>query len=300
MKHSPLRTTLSTLAAAALLAACATPPEPQGSLRKETVLAITTGMELLQFNAGQPGRILARLPVTGLAAGDTLVGMDFRVARGVLFALAQSGRVYTVNTSTGALTAVPTAVPVAPLALALPKGQFGFDFNPAVDRMRIVAEGGMNLRIHPDTGAVVDGNAALAGVQPDTPLSYAPGDAHAGKAPSVSAVAYTYNTVNEKITTLYAIDRALGVLAMQGSREGTTPVVSPDTGRLTTIGTLGLGPLLDATLDISDVGNTALAAVRTTQTPKTQLRLVDLATGGSTALGTVGDGSPLIGLAIAP
>lgn len=292
----PFGASATALALTALLAACATPPQPQGSLRKETVFAITSGMELLKFNAGQPGRILARVPVTGLAAGDKLVGIDFRVSRGVLFTLAQSGRVYTVNTGTGALTPVPAA----PLALALPAGQFGFDFNPAVDRMRIVAEGGMNLRIHPDTGAVVDGNAALAGVQPDTPLAYTQADANAGKTPSVSAVAYTYNKENEKITTLYAIDRALGVLALQGSREGTTPPVSPDTGRLTTVGPLGLGPLLDASFDISDLGNTALAAVRTAQAPKTQLRLVDLATGISSALGTVGDGSPLIGMAIEP
>ncbi len=299
MKLSRLRTRLSTslsLLAAALLAACATPSEPQGSLRKETVFALTSGMELLQFNAGQPGRILARVPVTGLAAGDALVGIDFRVSRGVLFTLAQSGRVYTINTGTGVLTQVPAA----PLALMLPKGAFGFDFNPAVDRMRIVAEGGMNLRIHPDTGAVVDGNATLAGVQPDTPLSYAQADANAGKAPGVTAVAYTYNKTNEKITTLYAIDRNLGVLAMQGSREGTAPAVSPDTGRLTTIGALGLGPLLDASFDISDLANTALAAVRTAQAPKTRLVLVDLATGSSTALGTVGDGSPLLGMAIEP
>jgi hypothetical protein len=298
MKIVPLPSPLCALSlvAAALLAACATPPEPQGSLRPETVFALTSGMELLKFNAGQPGRILARVPVTGLAAGDALVGIDFRVSRGVLFTLAQSGRVYTVNTGTGALTPVPAA----PLALALPTGAFGFDFNPAVDRMRIVAESGMNLRIHPETGAVVDGNAALAGVQPDTPLTYAETDVNAGKAPSVTAVAYTYNKTNEKITTLYAIDRGLGVLAMQGSREGSTPPVSPDTGRLTTIGALGLGPLVDASFDISDLSNTALAAVRTPQAPKTRLVLVDLATGSSSTLGTVGDGSPLLGMAIEP
>ena len=40
--------------------------------------------------------------------------------------------------------------------------------------------------------------------------------------------------------------------------------------------------------------------MRTAQAPKTQLRLVDLATGSSSALGTVGDDSPLIGMAIEP
>jgi hypothetical protein len=66
---------------------------------------------------------------------------------------------------------------------------------------------------------------------------------------------------------------------MQGSREGETPVVSPNTGQLRTVGSLGLGPLTDASMDISDVNNTALAAVRTAGNPKTQLHLIDLNTG---------------------
>lgn len=42
---------------------------------------------------------------------------------------------------------------------------------------------------------------------------------------------------------------ALGVLVMQGSREGATPVVSPSRG-----------PLAEASFGISDVGNGALLA----------------------------------------
>ena len=87
---------------------------------------------------------------------------------------------------------------------------------------------------------------------------------------------------------------------MQGSREGETPVVSPNTGQLRTVGSLGLGPLTDASMDISDVNNTALAAVRTAGNPKTQLHLIDLNTGKATLLGVVADGSPLVGMAIEP
>ena len=61
-----------------------------------------------------------------------------------------------------------------------------------------------------------------------------------------------------------------------------------------------LGALADASLDISDVNNTALAAVRTASDPKTRLHLVDLNTGKATPLGVVGDGSPLVGMAIEP
>ena len=123
------------------------------------------------------------------------------------------------------------------------------------------------------------------GVQADPYLRYVWSDVNHARAPDVVAAAYTYNPTNSKITTNYAIDRALGVLVMQGSREGETPVVSPNLGQLRTVGPLGLG---------------ALAAVRTASDPKTRLHLVDLNTGKATPLGVVGDGSPLVGMAIEP
>ncbi|MBB5801108.1 hypothetical protein F4560_000876 [Saccharothrix ecbatanensis] len=41
-------------------------------------------------------------------------------------------------------------------------------------------------------------------------------------------------------TTLYAIDSGHGTLVTQGTRAGVTPVVSPNTGRLFTVGRLGV------------------------------------------------------------
>ena len=176
----------------------------------------------------------------------------------------------------------------------------GFDFNPAADRVRVVGANGQNLRLHPDTGAVVDFDPNTPGLQTDPSLAYAPGDVNAGKTPQVAGAAYTYNKRDDKLTTNYAIDRALGVLVMQGSREGTTPVVSPNTGQLRTVGSLGLGPLTDVAFDIADVGNTALIAVRTAADNQTRLHQVDLATGATRPLGVVGEGTPLVGMAIEP
>lgn len=287
------------MAAAALvgaaLAGCATAPAPESSQR-ELVVAITASHELITFHAGQPDRILERRPVTGLPTGERLVGIDFRVARGVLYALSQAGRLYTLDIPTGALRPVGPA----PAVLGLRGTAFGFDFNPAADRIRVVSNTGQNLRLHPDTGAVVDGDAAAEGVQPDPALRYAWGDMHAGRAPDIAAAAYTYNPEDDTLTTHYAIDRALGVLALQGSREGTAPAVSPNTGQLRTVGALGLGPLADASFDIADLGNTALLAARTARDARTRLYQVDLETGQATALGVLGDGGPVLGLAIAP
>ncbi|WP_306563936.1 DUF4394 domain-containing protein [Aquabacterium sp.] len=267
-----------------LLSACATPPAPTAALRPETVFAVTDRAELIRFNAGQPERITARLPLLGLPAGEKLVGIDFRVARGVLYAVSSRGQLYTLNTESARLTRVGDAAP-----LALQGNRFGVDFNPAADRVRVVSDQGQNLRLHPDTGAV----AAT-----DPTLTYAPDDAAAGRSPQVSAAGYTYNPDNDKLTTNYAIDLTAGTLVMQGSREGQTPVVSPNTGQLRTVGSLGVGALEDASLDISDVRNTPLAALRVNG--QTRLYVLDLGTGQARLLGTVSDGRALWGMAIEP
>ena len=271
-------------AAALLLAACATPTAPEGPPRKETVFAVTDAAELIQFNAGQPQRVLARMPLKGLAAGDTLVGIDYRVARGVLFALSSGGRLYTLDTATGQLSPVGSGAPVALTGAAV-----GFDFNPAADRIRVVSSSGMNLRLHPDTGA-------LAATDP--PVAYAAGDNHHGQVPQLAGAAYTYNKTNDKLTTNYAIDRVAGTLVTQGTAEGATPAVSPNTGQLYTVGPLGTGPVDDVAFDIADTNNAALAALR--QGGRTRLHLLNLRTGKAQVLGMVGDGRAIWGMAIAP
>lgn len=275
---------LLSLLAAAVLAGCAHRAEPEGPPRKETVVAVTDAAELISFNAGQPQRILKRQPLQGLPAGDKLVGIDYRVSRGVLFGLSAAGRLYTIDTATGALKPVGGTPPAA-----LAGQTVAMNFNPVADRIRVVSDSGLNLRLHPDTGAVAATDPALA---------YAPGDARAGQAPKLAAAAYTYNKKDDKLTTNYAIDRAAGVLVTQGSVEGVQPVVSPNTGLLRSVGVLGTGAVDAAALDIADTDNTALAALR--QHGRTRLHLVDLATGKATVIGTVGDGRPLWGIAIEP
>lgn len=275
-----------TASAFAVLAGCASAPEAQGPLRKETLHVLTQKMELLTVNAGQPGKVLQRTAVTGLPAGETLVGMDYRIAKGVLFALSNAGRLYTLDVLTGALKPVGSGA-----GAALQGNTFGVDFNPVADRVRVVSNTGQNLRLHPDTGAVAATDPALA---------YAPGDAQAGQQPELVAAGYTYNKKDDKLTTNYAIDRRAGMLVTQGTVEGVQPVVSPNTGQLRTVGPLGTGPLLDAALDIADVTGAAFTAVRSTSQPATKLYTIDLSTGKATPVGTVADGGPILGLAVEP
>jgi hypothetical protein len=277
-----------------VLSGCAvSPDEPAAPPAKETVIALTAQNELIRFNAGQPGKLLSSSLLTGLPAQERLVGMDFRVARGELFALGRRGQLYRIDVAKASATPVG-----APIAVDLRGQRFGFDFNPTVDRIRVVSDAGQNLRLHPDTGAAVDADPKADGVQTDGPLAYDAADANAGRAPAIVAAAYTYNQDNDKLTTNYAIDARQGVLVTQGSREGAQPVVSPNTGRLFTVGPLGAGAFEHADFDISDVKNVAYAAL-TPADGTSVLYRIDLATGAASRIGSLG-GKTLVGMAIEP
>jgi hypothetical protein len=249
------------------------------------VTAVTTAHALIRFNAGQPQVTSPPMALTGLRAGERIVGLDHRVARGELFALGASGQLYRIDAATA------TARPVGQPAVLPPGGTaWGFDFNPTVDRIRVVNDTGANLRLHPDTGALV---------QLDTALAYVAGDTNAGKAPSVVGAAYTYNKDDPKITTNYVIDGLQGTLAMQGSKEGATPAVSPNTGQLATVGSLGMGRFAQAVFDIADVSNAAYVGTGDA-TGATRWHRLDLATGKATFLGTVGGRHRLVGASVVP
>jgi hypothetical protein len=275
------------------LAACTT-MTPQGADRAEKAVAVTASNKLLKFNAGRPDRILTTLNITGLQPGETLLGIDYRVAKDQLYALGSSGRLYTLNED----TAVASAVGM-PFVVKLEGTQFGFDFNPTVDRIRVVSNTGQNLRLHPDTGAVVDSNPALEGVQIDGKLTYAVGDINFGKAPATVGAAYSYNKADTKITTNFALDAAAGTLVTQGSREGLVPAVSPNTGQLFTIGSLGM-TFNNASFDIQALSDVAFAALNSDGSTASRWVMIDLKTGAAKSLGTVGGGERVVGIAMEP
>lgn len=283
---------LTLLPLVALLGACAnlvTPaatPEPKD--RREVAVAVTVSNQLISFNAAKPGRLLWKRAVTGLQPGESLMGVDYRQKNDTLYALGVSGatgRLYTVDTETGAVTAVGT-----PFALPLEGTEFGFDFNPTVDRIRVVSSTGQNLRLHPDTGAVVDSGADLPGVQTDGPLAFGAGDAQAGKAARVVGAAYSYNKVDPKVTTNFAIDQATASLVTQGTREGVAPAVSPNTGRLLTVGALKVGPFEAAAFDIHVLTDLGFAALSGRAGGVSRWIEIDLASGAGRVIGTIGGG----------
>lgn len=278
-----------------LLAACAGPSGPGAMApdRREVAVAVTASQQLIRFNAARPDRILSRRALTGLQPGEQLLGLDFRVKNDMLYALGSSGRLYTVDADSGAVTAVG-----APFGVALQGNEFGFDFNPTVDRIRVVSNSGQNLRLHPDTGAVVDANADQAGVQTDGPLAYAAGDPQAATTPRVVGAAYTYNKADPKITTNFAIDAVAGALVTQGTREGVQPAVSPNSGRLLSVGPLGVGAFHDAAFDIHTLTDAAFAALTARDGSSSRWVQLDLKTGAARVIGTIGGGEPVRAIAL--
>jgi len=274
------------LSACSLLPPSAPPATPAALPAGDVLVrALTPDHRLLGLAATAPQTIVSQCAISGLKPGEQLLGIDYRVARGVLYALGRSGQLYTIDTTQCAASPVGNGI-----GWPLLGARVGIDFNPTVDRLRVVTEAGQNLRVHPDTGRVVDG-------QPDTLLGYVNTDPHAGQALRVVAAGYTYNKDNDKLTTNYAIDLGQSQLVMMGSHETKVPPVSPNTGRVMSVGPLGVDGVVEADLDISDLKNQPLAMLRTDQS---RLYRIDLSTGRATLIGPIGDGGPIRSIAIEP
>lgn len=308
--HSPIFLALGCLSALSLLSGC-TSWQPLASLkaqvappvqeakaparkRAETLLVLTQDHTLVSFDAATPGQIVSHVPLKGLITDEQVLGMDFRVARGQLFAVTSRNRLLRVDHLTGEVTPIIAGI-------TLPMGQaWGVDFNPTVDRIRVTNDQGHNLRLHPDTGAQVDGNPKEDGVQGDGTLRYTAQDPQGAVVPRIVAVGYTYNKENEKITTNYAIDAATAQLVLQGSLEGASPAVSPNTGQLSSVGPLKIEPFDDASFDINDINNTAYLVTNRAGRDPARLYDVDLSTGQGRLIAPLGVAGKIRGLAIVP
>jgi hypothetical protein len=156
----------------------------------ETIFAVTSLNNLVSFKSTAPGVILSTTPLYGLQPGETIVGIDFRPANGQLYAVGSSNRIYTINPTTGAATQTGAASAFTPVLVG---GAFGVDFNPVVDRIRVVSDADQNLRLNQTNGLVVDFDSNTGGIQTDAALSYVQGDSNFGQDPNVVAVAYTNN-----------------------------------------------------------------------------------------------------------
>ncbi len=267
------RTRVFTLVAALLCAAGLGRAADAGAA--ELFYGVDAGNRLVTFSGQTPASI-TRSTLTGLPAGEQIVGLDVRPANKQLVALGSTSRLYRIDAATGAATQIGSAA----FSPGSSGASFGFDFNPTVDRIRVTSDARQNLRLHPDTGAT----AAV-----DGQLSYASGDAAAASAPRIVASAYTNSVAGATTTQLFGLDAGRDALVLQNP---------PNNGTLGTIGSLGIDIGDTTGFDISAVDGVAYASAQVGQSGSSQLYTVSLATGATTLVGRIG-GSPLRALAAA-
>jgi hypothetical protein len=228
--------------------------------------ALADGAQLDKYSAAAPDEILNSAAISGLQPGEKILGIDFRPATGQLFGVGSTSRIYVIDPETGAATMVG-ATPFTP---ALEGGVTSFDFNPTVDRIRLVTGTGQNLRLNPNTGtvAVVDGTInGQDGAQ-------------------IAGVAYTNNFAGATTTTLYGIDIV---------SEKLFAITPPNNGTLVEVGPLMTqNHLGEGGFDIS--GDVALCLFKVNQ--KATLFTVDLATGRAEMVYKYKMGQTYTGLAI--
>src|SRR5215468_1653639 len=249
--------------------------------QNDFVLALAANNQLLQFSASAPNAIISATTVKGLNAGDSLVGIDYRPATGQLYALAvngASGRLYTINPLTGATNAVGAGFTLPQSAGASAGKDYGFDFNPTVDRIRVVADSRDNFRLHPDTGAVAGADLGLS------------------EGAVITGAAYDRNFGGSKVTTLYAIDTNSDQLVTIG---GIDSAPSPNGGVVRPVGPLGVNASNEVGFDIS-VGPEGVAFALLTVNNQLGLYSIYLPSGLATLVRTLNVKTPIVDIAVAP
>ena len=266
------------------------------------LIGLNSSGQILRFNSATPATVTPPVAITGLVTNETLVGIDFRPATGQLFGLGVnstngSSTLYIIDPQLGAATTVGTVTDAtgSPVSLA-GSTQFGIDFNPTVDRIRIVTNTGLNFRVNPNNGAFVDGDTATAGTQPDGRIN--------GSTTTVDATAYTNSFGGATVTTQYTLDAVSDRLFIQNPPNNgtqTTPLAVTLNGsplNFDAVNGFDIPSSVRTTASNAPTSGLGLAAL--TVAGATNLYTIDLATGAASNLGAIGSAATgLIGLTAA-
>ncbi len=224
----------------------------------ETVVALTRNNQIFTFSSTDAKDIEAFGPIVGLEPGEKLLGIDFRPANGALYAVSDLSRIYTLEPEDLTIEAVYKATS----SILLDGKDFGVDFNPVVDRLRIVStQTGQSLAVNVDTGVAAANGSAF--------------DTVAGDAAVVGS-AYTNNFAGAATTVLYGLDQGNDSLVTQNT----------STGQLTIVGDTGRDIRRFVGLDIHDEETTATAVVQNRVSAGIVVS-IDLATGETTKIGKI-------------
>lgn len=230
-----------------------------------TIYVVTAGNKLARYDSESPSSITRFGYLTGFTNGDTsLVGCDFRIQDGLLYGLGNNGGIYTIDTVSALMTYKQT------LTVRLEGTSFGVDFNPVADHLRIVGNGGQNLRHDLATGITMV----------DDPLDYPPASPLNTSGPTAFGIvgaAYSNNDYDPATgTTLFVLDSTLKQLSIQSPANNGT--LSPITKLSIPFGLFSGIDILTTLKDGKAVTNIGYIAVDNGDVTST-LYSVDLFTG---------------------
>jgi hypothetical protein len=253
------------------------PPTPNAS-GEQLIYALTINGQLVTFDQKKPGEIKSKVMISGLRPKEVIADMDVRPANKKLYAVSSASQLYMIEPGSGVATKVGN-----PFNPALQGTRISIDFNPTVDRLRIITDMGENLRVNPENGAV----AAT-----DKPLVFNTTDKNASAKPKIVAAAYSNNYVMGGTTTLYNIDSTIGILTSQ---------VPPNDGVQNTLGSFNMAGLQLVGFDISTstAGQNAVMAIQTIYAIQSKLYTVDLKTAELKEIGTIAADAPIAAIALA-
>lgn len=220
------------------------------------------------------------LDISGLSAGERLLGVDLRPTDGLVYGLTSQNRLYTLDTTTGAATFKST------LSGASVAGQsIGIDFNPVADfagasSLRVITGTGNNYAINANTGVV--GNVAGANIGSGyTAVSYI--NSIPGTAPTSTGLYY----VNTNSDSLHFLGTGFNNPAGAGG--------------IQLVGSLGVNALSAGGFDVLGNGHAYALFNLDDGTLDSQLFSINLATGTATYLTTLnGTFNGLTGVAAVP
>ncbi|MFD9935660.1 DUF4394 domain-containing protein [Streptomyces massasporeus] len=207
--------------------------------------------------------------VTGLSGDTGLIGIDFRVQDGLMYGVGNKGGIYTIKTPPATTDVVVTKV--SQLQYVLHGANFGVDFNPAADRLRVISDNGQNLRHNLGDHSTVQ----------DLNLTTPPAE---GTTKGVSAAAYTNNDLNAATaTTLVDINTTTDQVVLQSPANN---------GTLAPTGSLGIDAGINAGMDIystlsggKTVDNVAFASLTPNGAGTPSLYGINVFTGQATSIG---------------
>lgn len=242
-------------------------------------VALTDQNQLVSFKVRNPDRLLSIRSIRGLQPGVSMVGIDYRPKTGDLYGVGSNSAVYRINPQTGIaiaenVDAMGNPVPFTP---GLNGTNFGIDFNPAPDAIRIVSDAGQNKRVAPDAGTTLGDDLALN-----------PG------MPKVGGAAYTNSSFNftqplAANVQLYVVDYANDMVFLQNP---------PNNGTLTNGRRLtGVDVQPKFGWDIAGANDVGYLATSDRRGRASSLYTVDETTGSTRNLGEIG-GRRLRGLIV--